>query len=297
MQNKRYLVFHLLAFVVSCIWGSTFVASKILLNAGLSPAQIMCMRFAIAYLVFLPFCRQRIRANSLRDELLFIAIGLTGGSLYFLTENSALQYTTSTSTVAMLITTTPVLTAFVLRAIYPTDKLSKRFLLGSGVALVGVALVIFNGVFILDDNPLVAILALSSSLCWAFYGLLLRKLEARYSTAFITRKVFFWGVVTMLPVCLCEEGSFDISCLASANVAVPLLFLSLIASLACYQMWNMANKGLGVIMATNYLYFQPITSLITGYVVLNERITMLAIVGCFLVITGVYLCNNKSKKH
>ena len=295
MQNKSHLGFHLLAFVVSCIWGSTFVASKVLLNAGLSPAQIMCMRFAIAYFAFLPFCRHKIKADSLRDELLFIALGLTGGSLYFLTENSALQYTTSTSTVAMLITTTPVLTAFVVRAIFPSEKLSRRFMFGSLVALIGVALVIFNGVFILDDNPLVALLAFSASLCWAFYGLLLRKLETSYSTAFITRKVFFWGVVTMLPVCLVEDHSFDFSNLLSLNVGLPLLFLSLIASLACYQMWNMASKGLGIVVATNYLYFQPITSLVTGYLVLNERITLLAIFGCLLVIDGVYLCNKKRK--
>ena len=295
MQNKSHWIHHILAFVVSCIWGSTFVASKVLLNAGLSPAQIMCMRFAIAYFAFLPFCHKQIKAQCLRDELLFIALGLTGGSLYFLTENSALQYTTSTSTVAMLITTTPVLTAFVVRAIYPSEKLTHRFLFGSLVALAGVALVIFNGVFILDDNPLVALLALGASLCWAFYGLLLRKMENAYSTAFITRKVFFWGVVTMLPVCLIEDHSFDFSNLLSLNVGLPLIFLSLIASLACYQMWNMASKGLGVVVATNYLYFQPITSLVTGYLVLNERITLLAIFGCLLVIDGVYLCNKKRK--
>ena len=296
MQNKSHWIHHILAFVVSCIWGSTFVASKVLLNAGLSPAQIMCMRFAIAYFAFLPFCHKQIKAQCLRDELLFIALGLTGGSLYFLTENSALQYTTSTSTVAMLITTTPVLTAFVVRAIYPSEKLTRRFLFGSLVALAGVALVIFNGVFILDDNPLVALLALGASLCWAFYGLLLRKMETAYSTAFITRKVFFWGVVTMLPVCLIEDHSFDFSNLLSLNVGLPLIFLSLIASLACYQMWNMASKGLGVVVATNYLYFQPITSLVTGYLVLNERITLLAVFGCLLlVIDGVYLCNKKRK--
>lgn len=293
MQFNSHFGYHILAFLVACIWGSTFVASKILLNAGLSPAEIMCLRFAIAYVVMLPFCPKNIKSASLRDELLFVAIGLAGGSLYFLSENSALQYTTSTSTVAMLITSTPVLTALVMRAIYPSEKLTARFLGGSLVALIGVAFVIFNGVFVLDDDPLVAILSLGASLCWAVYGLLLRKLEGRYNTAVITRKVFFWGVITMLPIVLSSEHHFSASALITPSICIPLLFLALIASLACYQMWNVANKGLGVVVATNYLYFQPITSLITGYIVLQERITLLAILGCFLVIGGVYLCNKK----
>lgn len=294
MKNNSRLVFHLLAFIVACVWGSTFVASKILLNAGLTPAQIMCLRFAIAYVVMLPFCHSCIKSKSIKDELMFVALGLAGGSLYFLTENSAIQYTSSTSTVAMLITSTPVLTAFVMRAIYPSEKLSSRFLLGSLVALIGVALVIFNGVFVLDDNPIVVVLSLSASLCWAIYGLLLRKMEERYNTAIITRKIFFWGVLTMLPMCFFESNEFSFSQLSTFEVGGPLLFLALIASLACYQMWNVASKGLGTVVATNYLYFQPITSLITGYLVLQERITLLAIFGCLMVIAGVYLCNKKT---
>ena len=295
MQFNSHLGFHLLALLVSCIWGSTFVASKILLNAGLSPAEIMSLRFAIAYIVMLPFCHAKIKSDSMKDELFFIALGLAGGSLYFLTENSAIQYTSSTSTVAMLITSTPILTAFVMRAIYPSEKLSSRFLIGSLVALIGVALVIFNGVFVLDDNPIVVVLALSASFCWAIYGLLLRKMEERYNTAVITRKIFFWGVLTMLPFCLFENNSFSYTQLCSFSVGGPLLFLALIASLACYQMWNVASKGLGTVVATNYLYFQPITSLVTGYLVLQERITLLAIFGCMMVIGGVYLCNKKRK--
>lgn len=295
MQNSSHLKFHLLAFLVACIWGSTFVASKVLLNAGFSPAEIMSLRFAIAYIVMLPFCHKNIKSNSIKDELLFIALGLAGGSLYFLSENTAIQYTSSTSTVAMLITSTPVMTALVMRAIYPSDRLTLRFLSGSFIALVGVAFVIFNGVFVLDDSPIVTLLSFGASFCWAIYGLLLRKMEGRYETAVITRKVFFWGVITMLPMCFWGESNFSASLISSTEVLIPLLYLALIASLACYQWWNIASKGLGVVRVANYLYFQPITSLIAGYLILSERITLLAILGCFLVIWGVYLCNKKKK--
>lgn len=255
----------------------------------------MCLRFAIAYIFMLPFCHKNLIPKNLKDELLFISMGLFGGSIYFLAENTSLQYTTSTSTVALIITTTPILTAFLLRSVYRSDRLSSSFMLGSLVALVGAAMVIFNGVFVLDDNPLVILLAFGASIAWAFYGLILRKLEIKYSSAVITRKVFFWGVVSMLPVCMVEEAPFSFSVLTQYSVLIPLLFLALIASLICYQLWNMASNGLGVVAATNYLYFQPIVALLTGYYVLGERITLLAILGCILVIGGVYLCNKKEQ--
>lgn len=46
----------------------------------------------MAYVCILPFARGRMWAANLRDELLLAAAGLSGGSLYFLTENMALEY-------------------------------------------------------------------------------------------------------------------------------------------------------------------------------------------------------------
>lgn len=287
------MLWHLLALTVACIWGSTFVASKVLLMAGLTPAEIMCMRFVLAWMLMLPFCHKQLKTN-LRDELLMMTLGLSGGSLYFLAENTALQLTSATSTVALLVSTTPIVTALMNRCMHRGEHLSGRFLSGSMVALVGVALVVFNGVFILDDNPWAMLLALGASFTWGIYSLVIRHVEKRYSSAVITRKVFFWGVITMLPICLIEENDFGPG-LFSPSVIGTLLFLGLVASLGCFLLWNIVLRRIGIIAAGNYLYFNPVTSLIVAYIVLNEHITGLAILGCLLTIVGVYLCNRKKK--
>lgn len=284
---------HLLALTVACFWGSTFVASKVLLNAGLTPAEIMCLRFVLAWVLMLPFCHKKLITN-LRDELLMVVLGLTGGSLYFLAENSAVQISSATSTVALLVCTTPIVTALMNRAIHHDEHLSSRFLLGSMVALVGVSLVVFNGVFVLDDDPLVIILSVGASVMWGIYSLVIRHVERRYSSAVITRKVFFWGILTMMPTCLIEDNSFGPE-LFTPTVIGTLLFLGLVASLGCFLLWNIVLRRIGIIAAGNYLYFNPVTSLIVAYFVLSERITWLAILGCVLTIAGVYLCNRKQK--
>ena len=288
-MNNR-LGWHALAILVACIWGSTFVASKVLLMAGLTPAQIMTFRFLIAWLLMLPWCHKQFLTN-IKDELCFLALGLTGGSFYFLAENTAVQLTSATSTVALLVCTTPILTALINRMVYRSEHLSSRFLMGSLVAMIGVSLVVFNGVFVLDDDPLVIILSIAASLTWAIYCLIIRKLDARYSSAVITRKVFFWGVITMLPVVFFEE--LDTNILADPTVISTTCFLAIVASLGCFLAWNIVLKRLGVVVTGNYLYFNPVTSLIAAYLILDENITWLAIVGCFLTIGGVYLCNRK----
>jgi len=250
------------------------------------------MRFVLAWLLMLPWCHKQLLTN-LRDELCMVVLGLSGGSLYFLAENTALNISSATSTVALLVSTTPIVTALMNRMVHRGEHLSGRFLTGSMVALVGVTLVVFNGVFILDDNPWAMILALGASVTWGIYSLVIRHVEKRYSSAVITRKVFFWGVITMLPTCLIEENNFGVE-IFTPTVIGTLLFLALVASLGCFLLWNIVLRRIGIIVAGNYLYFNPVTSLIVAYIVLGEHITWLAILGCVLTVAGVYLSNKKN---
>ena len=73
---------------------------------------------------------------------------------------------------------------------------------GSLLALVGVALVVYNGSFVLKISPLGDFLTLLAAFSWAFYSLIMRKMSNCYSIIFITRKIFFYGVLTILPAFL-----------------------------------------------------------------------------------------------
>lgn len=294
------MLYHVLGLLTACLWGSTFVASKILLNAGLTPAEIMCLRFVLAWLLMLPWCHKSMM-TSWKDEFLFMTLGLSGGSLYFLAENTAVKLTSATSTVALLVCTTPIITALMNRCIHRDEHLSSRFITGSMIALCGVSLVVLNGVFVLDDDPMVIILSIAASALWGVYSIVIRQMEGRYSSATITRKVFFYGVVTMLPMCVYEsmagESSLTIGTLMEPVVGGTLLFLAIVASLLCFLTWNIVIRRIGIVVAGNYLYFNPVTSLFVAYLVLDERITIYAIVGCVLTIAGVYMCNKKRPKN
>lgn len=289
MQKPSYIAYHVLALVTAAVWGSTFVSTKILLANGLSPAKIMVIRFSIAYLLILLLSHRPLFSRKLSDELLMIGAGITGGSLYFLAENSALIYTQA-SNVAIIIAVTPLLTAIAAHFFSRGERFSRTLATGSVIALAGVVLVVLNGRFVLHLNPKGDMLTIAAAVLWALYSIIIVRLQRRYSSLFITRKVFFYGIVTLLPYLFIHEAALDFGLLLRPAVIGNLLFLGLIASFACYWAWNAAIARIGSVNASNYLYLNPVVALITSAIVLDERITVTALIGTALIMLGVAVC-------
>jgi len=280
--------YHLITLFIVIVWGTTFVSTKILLFHELSPGDIFFYRFLLAFTCIWFFGRRKLFADNLKDEFLFMLTGVTGGSLYFIAENTALEITLA-SNVALLVCTAPILTTIFSRLFLKNEKLNRYLWQGSLLALTGVAFISFNGRFILQINPLGDVLCLVAALSWAFYTILLKRLENRYHTLLITRKVFFYGLMTLLPLFLLKPLNRDTAILMQPVVWGNLLFLGLVASLLCYFLWNTAVKHLGAVRTTNYVYLIPLVTLLTSVIVIDETITWIAMAGAMLILGGVAL--------
>ncbi len=290
MRNNG--IYHILALAAVVIWGTTFVSTKILLREGLSPSEIMFFRFLIAYVVLKAVSLRTNPPLRLRDELLFAAAGISGGSLYFLTENTALQIAPA-SDVALLLATSPILTVLLSKIwLERTEPFGRSLGWGALLALSGVALVVYNGNFVLDIHPLGNLLTLVASLMWAAYNICLKKLDQRHTTLEITRKVFFYGLLTLSPVFLFAPLRTGNRLPHTPTVLIHLLFLGLVASLFCYAIWNLAVKRLGTVRTSNYIYLVPLVSLLCSALILHEKITPLAIAGAALILGGVYVAEH-----
>ena len=286
---------YFVALFVVLMWGTTFVSSKVLLNSGLLPADIFFVRFVMAYCCMLCISHKRLFANSVADELTLVGLGLMGGSVYFLVENMALLHSTA-SNVSILVSTTPLVTAMLLAIFYKSERLSMRQIFGSILAFVGVVLVVLNGQFILHLNPLGDALALGASFTWGFYSLFMRRIMGRYSADFITRKVFFYGLVTILPY-FAFVNPLNIDLLTSGNMTIwgNLIFLGIIASTGGYLLWNWVMRKLGAVKSTNFIYLQSLVAMVAGHVILGERITFMAIAGAVILIAGMILAVRKKR--
>lgn len=295
-MKQSTLIYHLTAFLVVAIWGSTFVCTKILLVNGLTAAQIFTLRFIIAYVLLLAFSltRRSFRcwADTWRDELIMAALGLTGGTLYFLTENSAMNYTTTTNT-SLIVCCCPLFASLLIGWFYRSERMRPVQVAGTLMAVLGVTAVVLNGRFVLHLSPLGDALALGANLCWAVYSLLMIPANKRYDAVFITRKVFFYGLLFMIPYFMVFPEMPPTNVLLRGDILLNLFFLGSIASMACFLAWTWVMHKLGAIVATNYVYLNPLVTILFAWWILSEQITVWFLVGTVLILVGMYLADKK----
>ena len=284
---KPKVLFHVMALLTVMVWAVTFVSSKLLLANGLPPAEIFFLRFALAYIGVLPFAPKRLWCRNAKHELLMLVLGVTGGSAYFLAENTALKYTYA-GNVCLLVSSTPLLIALLSLWLGKNEKPTKRLVIGSVVAFAGVALVVANDWSHVRLKFAGDILALLAALTWAFYQLLIKHAYAHYSALFITRKVFAYGLLSILLYFAFFPPEVELSIFARPVVITNLLFLGLVASCACYLSWNVVIGNIGSVASSNYIYLQPLIAASVSAVVLSEPITWVMLLGMVLIVSGVY---------
>ena len=262
--------YHLIAALTTAIWGTTLVSSKILLQAGMTPAEILFSRLVLAY-VFLWLLYPHLHKPQLHDELVFAVSGIFGGTIYFLTENTALQYTSATN-LSLICATVPVATAIASQLILHEKHITRCFITGSVIALTGVILVILNGAFVLKLSPVGDLLGVLSVISWSLYCVSLKKLKSDFNSLYVIRRVFFYSILTLAPVFLFRPYSFPLSGFKNVEVFSNIVFLGLIASSFCYYMWTIAIKKIGVVSTNSYIYIMPIVTVVTANVFLSEKI-------------------------
>ena len=285
-------MYHLLAILTVLVWGTTFVSTKILLDQGLTPSDIFILRFTIAYVGIAIFSHKHWFCKNWKDELMMLIAGLTGGSLYFIGENTALLYTKAGS-VSLIVCMAPLLTVLLAHLNKSKENTGFQLWLGSLIAMVGVA-------FVIEDqggsnsNPLLGnFLALFAALCWAVYQIIVKPISTKYDIGMLTRKVFGYGLLTIIPywILTSQDHVFErvFTLIQHPAVYGNVLFLGLIASLLGYWLWNVVVQQLGAVISSNYIYLNPLVTCIFSYIVLGEQLTLPMNLGGCGILLGIYI--------
>ena len=285
MNDKKHVKGHLFSILCVVAWGTSFLVSKNLMK-DITPVQLMMLRFAIAWLaIWVIYPKWHF---NWREEGPFVVLALVGNTLYYFSESTALRLTL-VSNVSILVSAAPVISALMLRLFEPDERLSRRQIVGIGIAFFGVLFVVFNGVFVLKLNPFGDLLALAAAFCWALYGFLAKRILDKYDTYLSTRKLMFYGMITTAPLLLFDKGDMSgIAQLTLGNVC-GLLYLGLICGAVCYLMWNIAIAEIGAMKANLYVYAVPVVTMIASAAFLEEAITWGGAIGIILVVGGMLL--------
>ena len=280
--------YHVAAFGMILVWGISFLNTRVLLDAGLTPTEIFVARFTIAYVALLAICGFKVSWTGWRDELLFLVCGVAGGSAYFIAENTALELTLI-SDVAVLVSIAPLTTALIGAIFYRDERITLMTCLGMIIAFIGSAMLALKDGFVWGDSVVGDLLAMLAALVWAFYPMALKQLNRRYTTLVITRKMFFYGILSALPLLAMQDSPIDWQAMKQPAVWGNLLYLGLVCSMAAYFIWGITVKRIGAVRASNYFYLSPIISMIAAAIWYGERTNAIAYVGCVLILAGVII--------
>ena len=167
---NRKLSGHLMALFVSVVWGTTFISSKLLL-AQFHPVEIVIFRCLAAWIILFLLSPKPLLPKSLTLELPFVLAGLTGLTIYYLFENTALTYTLA-SNCGIVLSTAPMFTALALWISRRASRPRWTFFLGFLLAMSGITIISLAGSR-LDLDPIGNLFLLGSALAWGCYGIFL----------------------------------------------------------------------------------------------------------------------------
>ncbi len=200
------------------------------------------------------------------------------------------------------------------RVLTADRSLSPWLILGSLVAVTGVALVALNGVVNFQLRPLGDAMALCAMASWGIYSVLVEKANRLgVEPVVAVRKSFGWALLMMLPLAVwgatpsgfvALDGSYSVTLDVDANLDrfasfwnwANLSFLGVLASAACFVLWSHACRVLGMVRSTVGLYLTPIVGVVFAALFLKERLTWLSVVGGVLILCGVAVANRRREE-
>ncbi|HBJ79843.1 MAG: DMT family transporter [Fusobacterium varium] len=291
MNNKNTLG-HISAILTVLIWGTTFISTKVLLS-HFTPIEILFFRFSLGFIALLLIYPHKLILTDKKQEKFFMLAGLCGVTLYFLFENIALTYSFA-SNIGVIVSISPFITGILTHFFLKQEKLKLSFFLGFFVSITGVALISFNGSTVLKLNPIGDILAVLAAATWSIYSIVTKKIsDYQYNTIQVTRRIFFYGLIFMLPALFFFDFHIGIDRFKEPLLLFNILFLGFGASAVCFVTWNLSLKLLGVLKTSVYIYAVPVITVAFSAFILKEKITSIAMVGTFLTLAGLFISENR----
>ncbi len=290
--EKRKVWAHIAGILTAVIWGTTFISTKVLLE-DFEPIAVLIYRFIIAYVALSIIKPKPLAFESLKKEFWYFLAGLLGVTIYFLFENIGLTYTLA-SNASVIVSTAPLFTALLVFVFLKNEKPKKYFFIGFLFAMSGIALISFQGTSTLELHVIGDLLALGAAIVWAFYSVILKKhVDMSKQMIEITKRIIFYGILTMLPFGAVYGAKLDLNKLFSGVNLGNFLYLGIGASAICYVTWNYSLEVLGALKASLYIYLVPVIAIITSVVVLGEPFTLTVAAGVVLTLAGLLISEKK----
>ena len=273
MNSKQIL----LALIVPITWGLGFTLAKIGMEQF--PALlIMTIRFGIAGLILVWFTKPPW--GHMREIFVVALIGST--IQYGLTYNGLKGIDASTAAILVQLEG-PILA--IMGTFLLKEKLGITRALGMGLAFIGV--LIIAGEPRLDGHIDSVILLIAGSAVWAVAQIMISRLKDLSGITILAWVAIMATPQMFIASLLIEDGQWLAITTASYIDWSIILYLALIMTVLGYSIWYHLLSTVDVSKVSPFLMLLPITSIIAGMILLDEKFTSSMAIGGLLIMSGV----------
>lgn len=274
MQSRNLL----LALVPPLCWGTGFTLTKPA-SAHFQPIFMMLLVYGAIAAVMLLSPREMPRTAWWKLTLIAACSVTIQGALMF----SALAYVDATTANLVLQTQVPI--AILLGAVLLGEALDGRKLIGTAIALAGVAIVIGLPE---QKPPLLPVLAvIASGAVWAL-GQVLARLWSVDSGLMVLKANALYGVPQLLVATLVfEQGQWQILVSAGPLEWFYLAFVGIIGFYAAYVSWFTLLKRVRVDEATPFVLLMTPIGVLTAVFWLGEQLQWPQVLGGAILLLGL----------
>lgn len=293
MSNKNILPITLMLVSV-ILWGLSFISIDVVVEV-IPPITLGFSRFVIASALL--FITKRIKEKETKmkkkDIPLFAVAGFLGVTLYFIFENNGIKFLDA-STASLIIATIPIFSLISESIIYKV-KITKLKLISIILSFVGVYFVIGGEIgSLLQSNQAIGyILMFGAVFSWVAYSLATKPLFGRYSQLTIVYYQSLFGTIMFTPFIFFETIQWSE---ITGGIVLNVLYLGIFCSAIGYITYVYAMEKLGIAISSIYLNAIPLVTVVAGFFILNEEITLYKAIGGILIISSVTAVNVKGKK-
>ena len=293
IASKVKFTASLYAIMSISFWGISFVSTKAVLDK-LDPYTLLVLRFGIGALFLLVLLvLKRYPLNiPLKYIPHLIVLGILGVFIHQVIQATALL-TINASAAGWIISFSPVFTV-ILSVFFLHEKMTLIKASGIIVAIIGVLLVTTSSNQHSLQLPVNIgyLLMILSTLNWAIYSVLLKKLDIQLPSLVVTFYMCLIGFTLTTPFLVRNKGWEIMPFLTSVEWA-HLLFLGVFVSGVAYWYWAKALEVLEASQVSLFLYLEPVATLITAVLLLREKIIPVSILGGVIIIVGVIVANGR----
>ncbi|MCW3793689.1 EamA family transporter [Paenibacillus sp. LS1] len=286
-----------IAFTVMClIFGTTFLAIKIGVEAGMPPFLSAGLRFIVAGALMFAWMWMKGKVNiSLlwRKEMLITGAGLTFGT--FATLYWAEQYVSSG--VGAILSATGPLMIMLMQTALLRQKTSARMITGCLIGFAGVVLVVLPGVSI-GGSPLWlwgCIAVLVGEVCYSAGAIYSKKVINQFKetnpVAINAAQMMYGGLLLSLLSAVTE--SWNMSALDWVPAVSSVIYLTVVGSMVGHSLFYWIMSRTNPLFPATWLYISPPIAVGLGAVVYNEHVSWITWIGVALVVTGLLAMNEK----